>query len=113
MTDARFNVSEWAVDRHVTGGLGDRVALRTHGRSVTYDELADLVAAAGGALGELGVRRDERVLLVLLDGLEFVTAFLGAARIGAIPVAVNPLLPPADLGGIAAHAGAHIAVVPT
>ena len=92
MANARFNVSEWAVDRNVAAGNENRVAVRVGGRSVTYDELLDLVAAAGGALAELGLRRDERVLLVLLDGLEFVTAFLGAARIGAIPVAVNPLL---------------------
>src|SRR6201999_1266543 len=43
----------------------------------------------GGLLRELGVRREERVLLVLDDSFLFPAAFMGAARIGAVPVPVS------------------------
>ena len=48
------------------------------------------------------------MLLALLDSVELVAAFLGALRIGAIPVLVNPLLPVADVAVIAADSRARL-----
>lgn len=106
-----FNAAEYFLDRHVAAGNGQRLALRIRGRSLTY---ADLLAAARGAaagLRELGVRPEERVLLVLLDGPEFVATFLGAMRIGAVPVPANPLVPGPELAAIARDARARIAIL--
>ena len=51
----------------------------------------------GSALRErLGVRPEERVLLLLLDGPAFVYTFFGAIKIGAVPVPLNTLWKPAD-----------------
>ena len=50
----------------------------------------------GSALRRLGVRPEERVLLLLLDGPEFVYSFFGAIKIGAVPVPLNTLWKPAD-----------------
>ena len=46
----------------------------------------------------LGVRPEERVLLLLLDGPEFVYAFFGAIKIGAVPIPINTLWKAADYG---------------
>jgi benzoate-CoA ligase family protein len=106
-----FNASEYLLDRRVLAGGGRRVALRERGRSVSYAELLNRVGSAAGGLAALGVRPEERVLLVLLDGVEFVTTFLAAMRIGAIPLPLNPLLPGRDLALAAADARARVAVV--
>ncbi len=86
----RYNASR-VLDRQVEAGLGAKVAVRAGDEALTYDELRRAANRMGGLLGELGVRREDRVLLVLDDTLAFPTAFLGAMRIGAVPVPVSAL----------------------
>src|SRR5438874_1232646 len=81
---APFNASTWLVDRQVEAGNGDRTAIRCAGESVTYTDLLSRVEAAAAGLQALGIRPEERVLMVMLDSVEFVATFLGAMRIGAI-----------------------------
>lgn len=107
----RLNASGYFLDRHVQEGRGERLALRCQGRSLTYADLLRSVCAAAAGLRSLGVRPEERVLLVLLDSVEFVSTLLGAMRIGAVPVPVNALLPGRDVAAIAADARTRVAVV--
>jgi benzoate-CoA ligase family protein len=86
----RCNASE-LVDRQIAAGRGDARAVIAEDATLTYDELCRQVNRAGGMLRELGVRREERVLLVLDDTTVFPAVFLGAMRIGAVPVPVSPL----------------------
>jgi benzoate-CoA ligase len=58
---------------------------------VSYGELGRMVAAVGSYLNGLGVQREQRVLMVLDDSPAFHATFLGAMRIGAVPVPVNPM----------------------
>jgi benzoate-CoA ligase len=67
-----------------------RLAIVGEPREVTYAELAALANRTGNALLEQGVSRGDRVLIVLPDSAEFVAAFFGAAKIGAVAVPVNP-----------------------
>jgi benzoate-CoA ligase family protein len=86
----RCNASD-VVERQVTAGRGDATALIADDATLTYDELRRQVNRAGGLLRELGVRREQRVLLVLDDTSTFPIMFLGAMRIGAVPVPVSHL----------------------
>jgi benzoate-CoA ligase len=79
------------LDRNLEVGRGDKVALITEDGSVTYGELARLTAAVAAYLRELGVEREQRVLMILDDSPAFPATFLGAMRIGAVPVPVNPI----------------------
>ncbi|MEM7286114.1 MAG: benzoate-CoA ligase family protein [Actinomycetota bacterium] len=106
----RFNASTWLVDRHVDEGRGDAIAIRCQGRTLTYAEVRDEVERVAGGLRSLGVRPEERVAVVMLDSPQMVATFLGAMRIGAIPVLTNPLLPGRDLGVIIADSRARIVV---
>jgi benzoate-CoA ligase family protein len=106
-----FNACEWLLDRRVADGSEEAVAIRTGGASVTYGELLERVQAAAGGLLSLDVRPEERVLMVMVDELEFVVTFLAALRIGAVPVPLNPQLRPAELSTVAADARARVAVV--
>ena len=87
----RYNASE-LLDRNLAAGRADKVAVRWAGGSVTFRELHGLACAAGSRFQDLGVRREERILLPLDDSPAMMAAFWGAIRIGAVPVPVNPLL---------------------
>ncbi len=106
-----FNASRWLVDRHVEAGDGDRVAIRSAGEAFTYGDVRQRVEQAAGALRSLGVRPEERVAMVMLDSPEFVAVFLGAMRIGAVPVPLNPMLPGRDLGVITADTRARVLTI--
>jgi benzoate-CoA ligase family protein len=85
---ARENLSE-VVDRVVDDGGSERIAFVADAGVTTYGGLHADVARAGHLLRQIGVRREERVLLVLDDSPMFPALFLGAIRIGAVPVPVN------------------------
>ncbi|WP_419943960.1 benzoate-CoA ligase family protein [Candidatus Poriferisodalis sp.] len=106
-----FNAATWLVDRHVSAGNGDRLAVICEGRRYTYRELADEIARTAAALRSLGVRPEERIAMAMGDSVPYVAMFLGALRIGAVPVPMNPLLPGRDLAVITADARAAVAVV--
>jgi benzoate-CoA ligase len=84
------NVSD-IVGRQVSAGRGDATAFIAADATLTYDQLRRQINRAGYLLRELGVRREQRVLLVLDDTTVFPIAFLGAIRIGAVPVPVSHL----------------------
>ncbi|MFZ1926833.1 MAG: benzoate-CoA ligase family protein, partial [Solirubrobacteraceae bacterium] len=77
------------VDGNVESGRGAKVAYVTSSESLTYEQLLKQVNRMGHLLRQLGVRREQRVLLVLDDTTLFPIAFLGAMRIGAVPVPIS------------------------
>ena len=87
-----FNVAVPFVDRHVAAGRGAKIAIRTVDGDVSYGELANGVNRCGNALLGLGVRRGDRLLMVVKDSAEFFYLFWGAIKAGIIPVPLNTLL---------------------
>ena len=79
------------VDRNVEAGRGGKVAYLAPDATLTYDGLRRQVNRAGRLLRALGVHPEERVLMVLDDTTVFPSMFLGAMKIGAVPVPVSPL----------------------
>ena len=79
------------LDGVLEAGRADEIALVTEEGMVSYGELGRMVAAVGSYLNGLGVQREQRVLMVLDDSAAFHATFLGAMRIGAVPVPVNPM----------------------
>jgi benzoate-CoA ligase family protein len=77
------------VDRRLEAGHGDKVAIRCAGEEVTYAQLHGRICAAGTALAQRGIGREDRVLMILDDTPTFPTLFLGAMRIGAVPAPVS------------------------
>jgi benzoate-CoA ligase len=86
----RLNAST-LLDRNLEAGRADKPALLTASGAVTYRELGSLVGAVVSYLVDLEVQREQRVLMILDDSPAFGATFLGAMRIGAVPVPVNPM----------------------
>ena len=79
--------------------------------TLRYGELDDRARRMASALRALGLRREERVLLLMLDGTDWPVAFLGAIYAGLVPVAVNTLLNADDYAYMLEHSRAQAALV--
>ena len=105
----RFNFAAHLIERNTT--RAEKLAYIDDQGSLTYGELADKVRRFAAAFGQLGVRREERVLLLMHDCNDWPVAFLGALYAGVVPVAVNTLLTADDYAYMLAHSRARVAVV--
>jgi benzoate-CoA ligase family protein len=88
----RLNIADAFLDARVRGKDADRVALRTIAGNLTYGEVHERACRYANLLRELGVRPEERVIVALPDGPEWVAAFFGILKLGAVVVMVNPQL---------------------
>ena len=107
----QFNVADYLVDRHVREGRGGRTAILCGDESVSYAQVAERSNRVGNGLRSLGVRREERVLLLLLDTPAFAYSFFGAQKIGAVPIPTNTLLKSQDYRYMLNDSRATVAIV--
>ncbi len=98
-----FNACDYLLDRRLTAGDGDRVALAGAfgdagpgedgtAREISYAQLHDRVCRTAAGLRAVGLLPEQRLLMVMADGPEFVVTYLAAMRIGAVPVPVSTML---------------------
>ena len=87
------NASEILFD-NLTNGNRDRPAIKSQSGTVTYSELCTNAARYGNALRNFGLKRGDRVILLLDDTPACPAAFFGAMRAGFVPVIINTLTPP-------------------
>src|SRR5271163_3600342 len=90
---------------------GAKLAYLDDREELTFQELAVRIRQFGDALITLGLRREERVLLIAHDTNEWPVAFLGAIYAGIVPVPINTLCAIQDLAYVIGHSGARAAVV--
>ncbi|MGQ0720330.1 MAG: benzoate-CoA ligase family protein [Candidatus Eiseniibacteriota bacterium] len=88
----RFCIADYFLDDRIREGRGDRPALLTAERAWTYSDVQHLANRFGNALRAAGVRPEERVLIAMPDGADYVGALFGTLKIGAVVVMVNPEL---------------------
>ncbi len=98
------NVTAWLEDLARQSGWMDRRAYLDDGRPWSYEELHAAIASSATLLAERGARPERPVLVATHDRIAFVLAFLGAARLGAVPVPVNPRLTAHDYAFMTADA---------
>ena len=85
------------LDANLEAGRASRTAAITAtDERWTFSQLHAAMCRVAAHLKDIGVRREERILLVLDDTPAFPAAFLGAMRIGAVPIPVNFLARPED-----------------
>lgn len=88
----QFNVADYFLDARIREGLGRKTAIITDQGTLCYAEVQALANRCGNVLHALGVEPEQRVIVALPDGPDFVAALFGALKIGAVGVMVNPHL---------------------
>ena len=87
-----YNAVTWLLDRNIEEGRGDKLAFTDTVSELTYRGLQQQSCRVANMLRRLGVRREERVAMIMLDTVDFPAVFLGAIRAGIVPVPLNTLL---------------------
>ena len=106
----RFNIADYFLDARVREGHGQAAALVTDQGTLTYAEVQSRANRFGRLLLDAGVQPEQRVLLALPDGPDFVAAFFGTLKIGAVVVMVNPQLATDAIAYCYAYTRAHVTV---
>jgi benzoate-CoA ligase len=106
-----YNFTADILGRNIRAGRADKPVYVDPLGTWTYAQLADRVERFGRVLRRLGIRREERILLALLDTIDWPTAFLGAIKSGVIPVPVNTLMTEDDYRFMLADSRARVLVV--
>ena len=108
------NAALYFVDRHLAEGRAEKTAFREadgNRREITYGELSAETSRFAGALDKHGVRREERIAMIVQDQIEFPVVFWGSLKAGAIPVPLNTLLSSSVYGSILMDSRASVLVV--
>ena len=87
-----YNAVTWLLDRNVEEGRGGKLAFTDTVSELTYRDLQIKTRRLANLLRRLGVRREERVAMIMLDTVDFPIVFLGSIRAGVVPVPLNTLL---------------------
>ena len=106
-----YNAVTWLLDRNVDEGRGDKVVFDDTVSKLTYGELQQQTRRVGNMLRRLGIRREERVAMIMLDTVDFPVVFLGAIRAGVVPVPLNTLLTAEQYAYILADCRARVLFV--
>jgi len=107
----RFNLARYLLEHNLDAGRGAKVCLRTRERDLTYAEVCDLSDRAGTVFRDAGAGIEDRILIVLPDGIEFVAAWFGILKIGAVFAMANVLLKVEELLYTFDYTRAKVAVV--
>ncbi len=91
-----YNAAHDLIERNLAAGRAGKTAYIDDKGTYTYGDLAERVNRCANALVHLGLMPEQRVLLCLLDTIDFPAAFLGSIKAGIVPVAGNTLLTTKD-----------------
>jgi benzoate-CoA ligase len=106
-----YNAAVDLLEPNLAAGRATKTAFIDDQGSYTYGELAERVNRSGHALRSVGIGLEQRVMLLLLDTIDFPAVFLGAMKIGAVPVPVNTLLTADDYAYMLRDSRARVLVV--
>lgn len=104
----RFNIADHFLTDRLREGAGDRVALRLADGDRSYAEVERHAGRFAVWLRRMDVRPEERVVIALPDGEDYVGALFGILELGAVVVMVNPGMPREQLTAILGYARARV-----
>ncbi|HSK31105.1 MAG TPA: AMP-binding protein, partial [Candidatus Limnocylindria bacterium] len=90
-----YNAAADLIERNLATQPAKIAYIDEHG-SYSFAELAERVNRCANALIGLGLSLESRILVCLLDTIDFPAVFLGAVKAGVVPIAVNTLLTASD-----------------
>jgi benzoate-CoA ligase len=108
---SRYNAAADLLERNLTPERAEKTAYIDAAGSYSYRELAERVDRFANVLRSLGLEPEQRLALLLLDGIDFPTCFLGAIKAGVVPIPLSTLSPGADVAFILENSRVKAAVV--
>ena len=106
-----YNAAVDLVERNLLAGRGERIAFIDDANRYTYRELAERVNRCANAWRQLGMRMEDRIVLLLHDTIDFPVAFLGAIKAGVVPIPCNTLLTAAEYEYLISDSRARAVIV--
>ena len=106
----RYNASE-ILFANLAAGRADKIAIYTATANISYGELCTQAARVGNALSSLGLKKGDRILLLLNDTPAYPAIFFGAVRAGFVPMLINTLSPPDLIQFYLQDSGARVAII--
>src|SRR5436190_22713212 len=106
-----YNFAADILARNLDAGRAAKTALIDHRGKYSYADLAERVESFGHVLRALGMRAEERILICLLDTIDWPTAFLGAIKAGIVAVPVNTLMTEDDYRFMLEDSRARVLIV--
>ncbi len=104
-----FNIAQHLLQ--LNAGRAAKTAFIDDAGTLAYGALDERVRRLAAGLRALGIKREERVLLLMQDSNDWPVSFLGALYAGIVPVAVNTLLTPDDYAYMLEHSRAQAVLV--
>jgi benzoate-CoA ligase family protein len=111
MVPRQYNFAADILERNLAAGRGGKAAFIDGRGTWSYDTLAQRVDRFGAVLHSLGIQPEQRMLICLLDSIDWPTTFLGALKVGVVAVPVNTLLTEDDYRFMLADSRAKLLVV--
>lgn len=105
----RFNIAQYLLQ--LNSARTGKPAIIDDAGTLTYGQLSERVRLLASGMRSLGLRREERVLLLMNDCAEWVIGFLGSLYAGLVPVAANTLLTADDYAYMLEHSRSQAALV--
>ena len=91
-----YNAADDLIERNLNTGRGEKIAFIDANGQYTFNQVAEKASQFSNGIQKLGLKKESRLILVMLDSIEFVSCFLGAIKAGVIPVPLNTRLTPRD-----------------
>ena len=88
----QFNAAHDLLERNINEGRANKIAYIDDDGSYTFQDLVDRANQTANALTDLGLVMEDRLMIIQTDTVDFPATFLGAIKVGIIPIAVNTLL---------------------
>ena len=106
-----FEGSVYELFRHAVEEHRGKTALSFHGTTFEFGRLQALVEKMAASLAAAGVKRGDRVALMLPNCPQYVISFFATVRLGAIVTQINPMYVEREIGHILNDSGAETVVV--
>lgn len=107
----RFNMADYFLDHNLREGRADRIAVYYNDSTYSYRQVHEMSQRCGNVLRQLGVEMENRVLIALPDSIEFIAAWFGVLKLGAVVTMVNVILHASEYEYYLNYTRAKVAVV--
>jgi benzoate-CoA ligase len=106
-----YNAAADLIERNLVAGRAARVAYIDEGGKYSHGELAERVGRCASALRQAGLKPGQRLVLALLDTIDFPTCFLGAIKAGIVPIPLSTLSTATDFAAVLGDSQPQAAIV--